>query len=67
LKLRQKMPPSTNLVDQAIRAAEEAFGSGLHLALLLAAILLLATAVVSWFTMKYPKAGLQAPAEERAA
>ncbi|TMJ96521.1 MAG: MFS transporter [Actinobacteria bacterium] len=49
------------LVVQVIRAAEDAFGTGLHIALVLAAGLLLAAAVVAAFTVGRPAGERFAP------
>lgn len=43
-----------DLVHKAVQAAEEAFGTGLKLALLITGILLFSSAIVAWFTVKKP-------------
>jgi MFS family permease len=47
-------PGFENLVHTAIQAAEEAFGLGLKLALLITALILIGAAIVAWLTIKRP-------------
>jgi EmrB/QacA subfamily drug resistance transporter len=47
-------PGFEDLVKKAIQAAEEAFGLGLGLALLITSLLLFGAAILAWFTIKRP-------------
>jgi EmrB/QacA subfamily drug resistance transporter len=49
------------IVDKVISAAERAFYSGLHLALVVSASLLLASAVLAWFTFRWAADRRRAP------
>jgi EmrB/QacA subfamily drug resistance transporter len=53
------------LVAQVIKAAEDAFASGLHLSLLVAAVILLGTAAVSLLTLREPARQPLSVARER--
>jgi MFS family permease len=55
----------SGLVRQVVTAAYDAFGAGLHLALLIAGSMLLAAAVVALLTMRTPHAPITTPGSPR--
>jgi MFS family permease len=56
----QAPPGFEDLVHKAIQAAQEAFGVGLGLALLITSLLLFTAAIVAWLTVKSPAAAIGA-------